>query len=472
MPASTPPDQQQAPLMLGVSGLRGWVGRSLTPTVAAEFAAAYASHLKQTSGTEAPRVVIGRDSRSSGPMIQHAAVAGLLAAGCRVIDAGVLSTPGIARLVPALKANGGLVITASHNPQPWNGIKPLGPDGAAPPAEESQKIVDRYRAGSADYVEVDRLHAVTHETTGHTAHADAVAAQLDTAAIRKAGLTAVVDSTCGAGGPEATALLDRLGVRLTPLHGEPTGWFPHSPEPTAENLTELAETVPRENARVGLAQDPDADRLAIVDELGRYIGEEYTLALCAMHLMGLTDPPHPGQPVRTVAANLSTSRLVDDLAARAGAAVIRTPVGEANVAAAMREHGAALGGEGNGGVIYTPVGWARDSLIAMGLVLEMLALTGQPLSQIVDTLPRYAMIKQKLPLGDTSPDELANRLRTTFPDQAIDNRDGVRLDWPDKWIHLRPSNTEPILRLIAEAPSEAQANALIHQLQQTLKLKQ
>jgi len=461
-------ESEAARLMLGVSGLRGWVGRSLTPEVATRFAAAFADWLKATRETESPHVAVGRDSRPSGPMVEHAVIAGLVAAGCRVTRLGVVSTPAAGLMVTRLAADGGLMITASHNPQPWNGIKPLRADGAAPPVDEADAILERYHAGATGYVEGEALRSIEDDASAATQHAEAVAAQLDVEAIRRANLSVVVDSTCGAGGTEAQALLEALGVALIPMHMAPTGWFPHPPEPVKANLTELCETVSARGAAAGFAQDPDADRLAIVDEHGRYIGEEYTLALCAMHLMGESGAARAEAPARAVAANLSTSRMIDDIAQRAGATVYRTPVGEANVTAAMRAHAAPIGGEGNGGIIWQRIGQVRDSLLGIGLVLEMLALTGKTISQLAGQMPAYAMVKQKVALGEAGMDVLGPRLQDAFAQQSVDTQDGIRVDWPDKWIHVRPSNTEPVLRLISEAPDEASAQALIDHVRDTL----
>ena len=452
--------------MLSISGMRGLVGKSLTPPIAARFGAAFGSwlwtHRRPGNDTnKPPAVALGRDSRQSGPMIEAAVAAGLASVGCKVIRVGILSTPGVAVAMDHLRGDGGMVITASHNPFPWNGVKPLRHDGVAPPADESADIIRRFHDNDLNYVSVDQLVRFEDFPGGDKHHIDRVLELIDIDLIQQAKLTAVVDSVHGAGGDEARHLLHALGVTLHHLYAQPTGQFPHTPEPTRENLTELSEQTAKLKADVGFAQDPDADRLAIVDETGSYIGEEYTLALCALHKLGKGD---------TVAANLSTSRMVDDIAARVGGTVIRTPVGEANVTQGMRDQGATLGGEGNGGIIDNRISQVRDSIIGMAYVLELIAKRRQPLSTIVSDIPAYAIVKDK---ADVDPQILATmpqRMKAAFADQKIDTQDGVRVDWPDKWVHVRPSNTEPIIRIIAEASSETIAKELVKKVRDVLAL--
>ncbi len=451
----------EAPLMLSVSGMRGLVGRSLTPPVVATYAAAFGSWLVQSTETKKPHVVLGRDSRPSGQMFEMAAAAGLASVGCRVTRLGVLSTPGVSIMAGHHNAQGGMVITASHNPIIWNGIKALRHDGVAPPADQAGQIIERYKQNDLDYVDVESLQPSDEDLTGVKVHVDRILPHIDVAAIRSAKLKAVVDSVCGAGGNEARVLLEALGVELIHMYPEPTGLFPHTPEPTRENLTELCAEVTKHGAAIGFAQDPDADRLAVVDEQGRYIGEEYTLALCAMHLLGTGD---------TVVANLSTSRMVDDIAARVGASVVRTAVGEANVAAGMEASSATIGGEGNGGIIWPKVCGVRDSLVGMALMLEMLTKCGKPISELVSTTPAYAIVKDKADVSQSLLDQIGPTLKKKYADQNVDAQDGVRIDWPDRWVHVRPSNTEPIIRIIVEATNEDEARSLVDEVRGTLGL--
>lgn len=454
------------PLMLGVSGLRGLVGQSLTPDVATRYAACFGTWLGGRCGKPAPLVVLGRDSRPSGQMLEMAVTAGLVAVGCRVISLGVVATPTVAIMVRHHGADGGMVVTASHNPLPWNGIKALDANGAAPPADEAEQLVRRFREEAVRYAAVPDLRPVESDSTANHVHLERVLTGLDVQLIRHSGMTVVLDSVHGAGGPAAETLLARLGVKCIAIAAEPHGRFPHPPEPTEQNLQGLCESVRRHGADLGLAQDPDADRLALVDGQGRYIGEEYTLAMSAWHVLSKLADRAGRVPV--AAANLSTSRMIDDVAQRCGGRVVRTPVGEANVAAAMRREDAVIGGEGNGGVIWPRVGLVRDSISGMGLILEMLAQRRRTLAQLVDELPHYAIVKDKLPVNAQLAASLAERLPAAMLDARVDHQDGVRLDWDRAWVHVRPSNTEPILRIIAEAADESAAHALVHRVREAL----
>jgi phosphomannomutase len=450
-----------APLMLSVSGARGIIGQTMTPAVAATYAAAFGSFVKSSHGRRAPVLCMGRDSRPSGPMLAAAATAGLTSVGCRVIELGVVPTPTVGVMIAKHGADAGMVITASHNPTPWNGLKCLNADGLAPPADDAAEIIRRFREGEVDYVDVDALQSVEPDESAHQAHLLRILAAIDPEPIKAAGLSVVLDSVNGAGCMPGRLVLESLGCGVEHLNGEPTGQFAHVPEPTKENLGELARATKAAGAACGFAQDPDADRLAVIDETGRYIGEEYTLVLAALRVL----QEHGPGPI---AANLSTSRMIDDLARQfPGTTVHRAAVGEANVAEVMQAKGAVIGGEGNGGVIFPPVCWVRDSLSSMALVLGLIATDPErrPLSAIVDALPRYEMIKQKMDLGAiggrAAIEPMLDRARMALPDAEVNDLDGVRLDVEDGWVHLRPSNTEPIMRLIAEAPTEERARELI-----------
>jgi phosphomannomutase len=450
--------------MLSVSGLRGLVDQSLTPEVARRYAVAVGTWLRQSTDVQAPRVVIGRDSRPSGAQYINAVAEGLCRTGCRPTLLGIASTPAVGVMVTKQGAQAGIVITASHNPAPWNGIKILRHDGVAPSADQASRIIDLFQSDAAAPEPPAEKPAINHDDTAVRTHVDQVLTHIDIELIRSrcAKMGVVVDSVHGAGGDEAAMLLDELGVRRVHLYQEPTGEFPHPPEPTAQNLTGLCSAVREHGAALGFAQDPDADRLAIVDDQGQYIGEEYTLVLAALRVM-----ERHGKGGVAV-ANLSTSRMIDDLAGRFDVTVRRSPVGEANVAAVMQREEAIIGGEGNGGVMWPAVGYVRDSLVGMALVLELLADAGGSLSQLLNSIPTYAIVKDKLPIQSGTTESILRAVADAFADQQIDQQDGVRVDLADSWLHVRASNTEPIIRLIAEAPTAEAAQQLLDRARQVV----
>lgn len=464
---------ENSPLMLGVSGMRGIVGGSLTPELVASYAGAFASFLRSSLGRPA-RVVVGRDGRAGGEAVQAAAVAGLLSAGADVVDAGVAMTPTMGVLTDRLGVDAGVVITASHNPQPWNGVKFLlpgegGRKAAAPPATLASAIIDRFRSGDASWVESASVGRLETAHLGVDEHIGLVLDRLSeleggSAAEPGEGMKVVLDSVNASGVGGGRRMLEELGCdEILHLGAEPSGLFPHEPEPTEENLVSVAEAVRGAGAAVGFAQDPDADRLALIDETGRYIGEEYTLALCAMSVLEALKATGKASGA-VMAANLSTSRMVDDLAERYGARVVRTPVGEANVVEAMVRERAVLGGEGNGGVIWPGVTLVRDSLSSMALVLSLLARTGESVGGLVAKMPSYAIVKSKTPIPSREAAQPAiEKVASAFGSHRVDLQDGVRvdIDADRAWVQVRASNTEPIMRLIAEAPTRERAEALV-----------
>ena len=463
--------------MLSVSGARGIVGRTMTPAVAADFAAAFGTFIKQSSKRKSPLLCVGRDSRPSGLALAQATIGGLASVGCRVIDLGVVTTPTVAVMINRHKAAGGMAITASHNPIQWNGLKCLNADGVAPPPDLAKEIVRLFKEREIDFAPADHASSIEHDDSGHEIHIAKVLAAIDPKPIRRAKFKVVLDSVNGAGCVAGRVLLERLGCKVIHLNGEPTGLFAHQPEPTESNLTDLAKATKRAKAACGFAQDPDADRLAIIDDTGRYIGEEYTLVLAALRMLEIRSKSrNSGQTV--IATNLSTSRMIEDVAARfRNVKVMRTAVGEANVVAAMKPHkrAALIGGEGNGGVILPQVCWVRDSLTAMALTLGLMANRRAPLHEIVDSLPRYTIIKHKFDLnsvgGSGAVTTALKRVQHRFADENILTIDGVRIDFADGWVHLRPSNTEPIVRLIAEAKSDSRAWELIDEVAVAAGLK-
>jgi len=433
-------------LMVGISGIRGIIGETLTPALAAEFAQAYGTYLG------GGRLVIGRDTRPSGQMFAAAATSGLLAAGCEVVDLGLVMTPTIGRAIPDGGYDGGMMITASHNPSQWNGLKFLSSRGVAPEQEQARAIADIFYKKTFRQ-ETHTFKPLIHDDQAGERHAEAVLKALDTPIASLKGMRVVLDSVNGAGCLTSPGFLARLGCELTHVNGEPTGVFAHTPEPIEENLGQLCDAVRSANADVGFAQDPDADRLAIVDETGRFIGEEFTLALATQFV--LSHRPGP------VAANLSTSRMIDAVAARFGVKVVRTPVGESNVAHGVLDNECVLGGEGNGGVIDPRVTLVRDSLSAMSFVLQLAAETGKKISELADELPSFVMIKQKFECPREKIDPATEAVALAFKDEKVDKADGTRVDFEQGWVHVRASNTEPIVRFIAEAADERTAAELI-----------
>ena len=447
--------------MLSVSGARGLVDSTMTPDVAGAFAAAFGSELLEMASEKPLRLVIGRDGRASGAKISEAVCEALAGIGAEVVNVDVATTPTVGIMIRKTGSNGGIVITASHNPIEWNGIKCLDHDGLAPPPELANRIIERFKKGDVVASTADARGSVTRDDSSTRHHVDMVLAELDVEMIRSNPTTVVLDSINSSGSVGGKMLLDDLGCGLIHLNGEQTGDFAHTPEPTRENLRDLARLVAESpEALCGFAQDPDADRLAVVDERGEYIGEEFTLVLAVLRHLQKNGPCD-------LVANLSTSRMIDDLATRfPGTRVHRSAVGEANVVAKMRDTEAPLGGEGNGGVILRSIGWIRDSFVAMGLVLELLAAEKRALSSIIEELPRYAMIKEKLDLsaigGRSVIEPALEKLKTAFTDERVNDIDGVRIDFEEGWVHVRASNTEPIMRVIAEAETEDQARSLIH----------
>ncbi|MDP9172887.1 MAG: phosphoglucosamine mutase [Planctomycetota bacterium] len=440
--------------MIGISGMRGTIGGSLTPSVVTRMAGAFAAFLKGQSNSAKPlKVVFGRDSRPSGPWVRDAAIAALVASGLEVVDLDIVTTPGVAMMVKHLHADAGVIATASHNPIEWNGLKFLNRDCVAPPPADAKIIESLYREDRAAFAPVENLVPLRRNTETHVLHVKRVLDYVDVLGISSKRIKVVLDSVNGAGCVSASTMLSKLGCQTVHLNGIPDGRFAHEPEPTEKNLTGLAEEVRRQHAAVGFAQDPDADRLAIVDENGRYIGEEYSLALGAKWVL----QRRPG----VVVTNLSSSRMLDDIAAAHGGKVIRTPVGEANVIAAMLANNAVIGGEGNGGVIDPRIVPGRDSLVGIAYVLQLMTATGLSVSQLVNQIPRYEIVKTKFPCSRDRANHAVAALREHFARERLDLQDGIRIDWETGWVHARPSNTEPIMRIIGEAPDRATADKLI-----------
>ncbi|HEY8259035.1 MAG TPA: phosphoglucosamine mutase [Gemmatimonadales bacterium] len=452
-------------LMISVSGMRGLVGTDLTPELVARHAAAFGSWVRESASVGGrPSVVLGRDARTSGPMFTRAAAAGLMSVGVDAIELGVVPTPTVQMAVEHHHAGGGLILTASHNPIEWNALKFVGPDGIFLDAAAGTRVRALADEGPPRQG-WNGLGAVRQDTEAIARHLDAIFAlsMIDITAIQRRGFHVALDCVRGAGATAMLPLLERLGCRVSGINLEPDGLFPRAPEPVPENLGELGQLVRDSGAVIGLAVDPDVDRLALVDETGRAIGEDYTLAFAIRAVLdGRTSLDRADSKAKhpIVVANLSTSLVVEDAARSAGARLVRAPVGEANVARAIRDEGAIIGGEGNGGVMFPALHIGRDAPLGVALILHLLATTGVTVSALVAGSPRYTIVKAKGPRGpELRP--MYDRLRERFRDAEADERDGLRLSWRDRWLHVRPSGTEPIVRLIAEAPTADDAARLV-----------
>lgn len=450
MPLDLPPG-----LMVSVSGIRGRVGDPLTPELVCGAAAAFGAFLR-SEGASGP-VVLGRDSRTSGPMLRAAAVAGLQSVGVDVIDVGIVPTPTVLLAVEHHHAAGGIAITASHNPAEWNALKLVTGEGMFLDADASLRYRRFLREDDPPRAAWNALGGLSSDDEAIDRHLDAILALdiLDVEAIRAAALPVALDCVRGAGGLVVPRLLEALGCTVTAVHTEADGHFPRDPEPTAEHLAELGEVVRESGAVVGLAVDPDVDRLSLVDETGAAVGEDLTLALTVDTVLRRTRGP--------VVTNLSTSRVVADAAAAHDVPMVLAPVGEINVARRMQAEGAVIGGEGNGGVILPALHHTRDAPVAVALILQHLVDTGEALAGAVARWPTYHIVKTKVAFDRSALDAAYAALSDDLDADVEDRTDGLRLGWNERraWLHVRPSGTEPIVRLIAEAPDEKAAQALV-----------
>jgi phosphomannomutase len=450
-------------LMVSVSGVRGRVGAGLTPEVVTRFASAFGAWL--ATSAPAPRVIVARDSRTSGPMFERTVIGALQSVGCDVISLGMVPTPTALAAIRHHSADGGIVVTASHNPVEWNALKFASRMGMFLDGEESVEMRRYVQEKPIPRATWDRLGAVTRDDDAAVRHIENVLRlpYLDLEGLRKRRIRVVLDTIRGAGAVVLPQLLEALGCEVIGMNLEPDGRFPRAPEPIAENLGELEQRVMEVSADIGMATDPDADRLSLVSNTGRAIGEDYTLALAAAVVLRRRPGP--------VVTNLSTSRVLDDVCRSvAGVAVERAPVGEINVARAMERAGAVIGGEGNGGVILPDLHHTRDAAVAAALVLQFLYQEDRPLDRIIGEMPGYTILKDKLARDAGSLELAYGRLTERFAGALADRQDGLRLDWPEQrsWLHLRASGTEPILRIIAEAPTEQEARELIEQAREAL----
>jgi phosphomannomutase len=446
-------------LIKSISGIRGTiggnVGENLTPIDTVKFAAAYGTWIKQQRNKENYRIVIGRDARISGEMIQNLVMNTLVGLGIHVIDVGLSTTPTVEIAVPMEHADGGLILTASHNPKQWNALKLLNAKGEFLNAAEGQEILNIAESDNMQFAEVDALGKITLNQAYIELHIDEVLnlPLVNKDAIEKANFKVVVDGVNSTGGIAIPRLLDRLGVHAVKLFCEPNGQFPHNPEPLKEHLTDLSELVVKEHADLGIVVDPDVDRLAFVCNDGEMFGEEYTLVACADYVLSHTK----GNTV----SNMSSTRALRDITEKHGQQYEASAVGEVNVVTLMKKNNAIIGGEGNGGIIYPESHYGRDALVGVALFLSLLAEKGMTSRQLRDTYPSYFMSKKKIQLTpDLNVDAILSEIESRYSHENLTTVDGVKIDFPTNWVHLRKSNTEPIIRIYTEAQTQQEADEL------------
>lgn len=455
-------------LIKSISGIRGTiggkVGDNLTPIDAVKFASAYGIWLKEQRNKENYRVVVGRDARISGEMIQNLVMNTLVGLGIHVIDLGLSTTPTVEVAVPMEHADGGIILTASHNPKQWNALKLLNAKGEFLNAAEGARILEIAEADQMTFAEVDDLGKITKNEAYMDIHIDEVLKMplVNKKAIKEAKFKVVVDGVNSSGGIIIPLLLERLGVEAVKLYCEPTGHFPHNPEPLKEHVQDLSAMVVKEQAHFGIAVDPDVDRLAFVDENGDMFGEEYTLVACADYVLSKT----PGNTV----SNMSSTRALSDITKKHGGSYEASAVGEVNVVELMKKNNAIIGGEGNGGIIYPELHYGRDALVGVALFLSLLAEKGMTTSALRGTYPNYFMGKKKI---DLSPgldvDGILKAMEERYKNEKLTTIDGVKIDFSESWVHLRKSNTEPIIRIYTEAPSQDEADDLADKIISEIK---
>jgi len=446
-------------LIKSISGIRGTiggaVGDNLTPIDTVKFAAAYGTWIKTQRTKENYRVVVGRDARISGGMVQNLVMNTLIGLGIDVIDLDLSTTPTVEIAVPMEHADGGIILTASHNPKQWNALKLLDHNGEFLNAEHSQRVLDIAAADAMEFADVDDLGVITENQAYFDIHIDEVLDLefVNVKAISDCRFKVVVDAVNSTGGIAIPLLLERLGVEVVKIHCEPNGHFPHNPEPLKQHLTDLSKKVVSSNADFGIAVDPDVDRLAFMDEKGIMFGEEYTLVACADYILS----QRPGNTV----SNLSSTRALRDITEKYGGSYTASAVGEVNVVNAMKATKAVIGGEGNGGIIYPESHYGRDALVGVALFLSLLAERKISVSALRASYPSYFMGKKKIDLNPSiDVDAILVAMEAKYAHEQISTIDGVKIDFATQWVHLRKSNTEPIIRIYTEAPSQEAADVL------------
>jgi phosphomannomutase len=448
-------------LIVSISGVRGVVGESLTPDVAVLYSKAFAKYcLQRTPQGNKCKIILGRDGRITGKILTNIISSTLLSMGCNVVAIGVCPTPTVALAVEKSDAVGGIAVTASHNPMQWNGMKFFNQEGLFLDADEMEDFLEVLNSGKISYAFWNKIGTHVSDPSWIQKHINTVLQldHIDIEKIKSRKFKVVLDCINSSGGVIVPPLLKTLGCDVVEMNCDISGVFAHTPEPIPENLTALAQKVRDEKANIGIAVDPDVDRLVLITEKGEPLGEEYTIASVVKFILSKTGK----EKSEKVVVNLSTTRVVDDIARSYNAEVVRTPVGEINVAKKMKEVSAVIGGEGSGGIILPEAHYGRDAIVGIGLVLQMLAEFGGSLSEYKATLPQYYITKSKVEIGSLNPDKLLNRVIQEYKKEKINTEDGVKIDFADSWVHLRKSNTEPIVRIIAEAKNKDTAEKLVN----------
>jgi len=455
-------------LIKSISGIRGTIGgtigENLTPIDAVKFAAAYGAWLKENRKKENYKVVVGRDARISGKMIQSLVMQTLVGQGIHVVDLGLSTTPTVEVAVPMEHADGGIILTASHNPKQWNALKLLNEKGEFLDAVEGAKILELAESNTIEFADVDNLGKITKNKAYFDLHIIEVLdlPLVNVKAIEAERFKVVVDGVNSTGGVVIPLLLERLGVHVVKLYCEPNGHFPHNPEPLKEHLTDLSDAVKKHKADFGIVVDPDVDRLAFMDENGDMFGEEYTLVACADYVLSRT----PGNTV----SNMSSTRALKDVTEKHGGTYEASAVGEVNVVKLMKKNNVVIGGEGNGGIIYPELHYGRDALVGIALFLSLLADKGMKVSELRKTYPNYFMSKKKIELTPgLDVDGILKAIEDRYQNEQLTTIDGVKIDFSESWVHLRKSNTEPIIRIYTEAKSQEEADSLADKFIEEIK---
>lgn len=436
-------------LMVSISGIRGVIGESLTPEIITNFSLAYGT---MNTGK---KIVVSRDTRQSGSMVLNFVKGALISTGCKVIDIGVATTPTIEVMIEYLKASGGVMISASHNPIEWNAMKFFNHFGQLMTANENKILLDIYNKKKWNLANWSNIGGSIDDSTANEKHIELVLKNINYKSIKAKKFKVALDSINGAGGEITPLFLKELGCQTLEINTDMSGNFAHKPEPIEANLTDFVKLVKSKKVDAAFIQDPDADRLVILDEKGNWLGEEYTTALCIREILKIKKSP--------VVVNMSTSRMNEDIANEFGCKFYRSKVGEANVIELMKKKKSIAGGEGNGGIIAGNIHFGRDSLVGIGYLLQGLA-GGKKVSELVKAIPSYAMLKTSFPVQKEKLKKVLTKLTKKYNKERINTEDGIRIDFKDKWVHVRSSNTEPIIRIISEAKTKIEAEALIAEI--------